>query len=158
MVKLCPGLSVRRAREGVNLQGDAVGQELGIDEVQVVHRRVLAADSEEHRRLTGVPNEQILDNIRHVYHDLKVPVIIRVPTIPGYNDSAENILATAEFAAKELGKDVAVHLLPYHRLGESKNESLGKDMNLGIEVPSDEHMQALKAIVEGCGLTAQVGG
>ena len=87
-----------------------------------------------------------------------MPVIIRVPTIPGYNDSAENILATAEFAAKELGKDVAVHRLPYHRLGESKNESLGKDMNLGIEVPSDEHMQALKAIVEGCGLTAQVGG
>jgi len=53
---------------------------------------------------------------------------------------------------------VAVRLLPYHRLGESKNESLGKDMNLSIEIPSDEHMQHLKGIVESFGLKAQIGG
>ena len=115
-------------------------------------------DSETHRQLTGVPNEVILDNIKHVYHDLKVPVIVRVPVIPGYNDSDENIYATAAFTAKELGMDVAVHLLPYHRLGESKNDSLGKEMNMGIEVPSDEHMQGLKAIVESFGLKSQIGG
>lgn len=115
-------------------------------------------DSETHRQLTGVPNEVILDNIKHVYHDLKVPVIVRVPVIPGYNDSDENIYATADFTARELGMDVAVHLLPYHRLGESKNDSLGKEMNMGIEVPSDEHMQGLKSIVESFGLKSQIGG
>lgn len=115
-------------------------------------------DSAEHQRLTGVPNEQILENIKHIYHDLKVPVYVRVPTIPGYNDSDENIAATAKFAAEELGPDVQVHLLPYHRLGESKNESLGKQMDMSIEVPSDEHMQHLKSIVESYGLKSQIGG
>ena len=115
-------------------------------------------DSETHKKLTGVPNEPILDNIRHVYHDLHKDVTIRVPTIPGYNDSPENIAATARFAAEELGKDVHVHLLPYHRLGESKNESLGKEIDWSIEIPSDGHMNELKAIVESYGLQAQVGG
>lgn len=115
-------------------------------------------DCAEHERLTGVPNTQILENIKHVYHDLHVPVTIRVPVIPGCNDSRENIAATAKFAAEELGSDVQVHLLPYHRLGESKNVSLGKEMNLSIEIPSNEHMQELKALVESYGLYSQIGG
>ena len=115
-------------------------------------------DSAEHRRLTGVGNELILDNIRHVYHDLGVKTVIRVPTVPGYNDSRENIAATAEFAARELGSDVWLHLLPYHRLGESKNESLGKKPDLSIDVPSDEHMQELKALAESYGISVQIGG
>lgn len=115
-------------------------------------------DSETHKKLTGVPNERILDNIRHVYHDLHKDVTIRVPVIPGYNDSPENIAATARFAAEELGRDVHVHLLPYHRMGESKNESLGKEIDWSIQIPSDEHMNALKAIVESYGLQAQIGG
>ena len=53
---------------------------------------------------------------------------------------------------------IPMHLLPYHRLGESKNESLGKAMDLSIEVPSDEHMQRLKAIVESFGVECQIGG
>ncbi len=115
-------------------------------------------DSDTHKKLTGVPNERILDNIRHVYRDLRVPVAVRVPTIPGCNDSDENIAATARFVAEELGPDVPVHLLPYHRLGESKNESLGREAGFTAAPPSDEHMQRLKALVESFGLTAQIGG
>lgn len=115
-------------------------------------------DPDEHERLTGVPNGIILDNIRHAYHDLKKNVTIRVPTIPGCNDSDGNIAATARFVRDELGPDVPVHLLPYHRLGESKNASLGREMDLSIDVPSDEHMQHLKQIVESFGLFCQIGG
>lgn len=115
-------------------------------------------DSETHRELTGVPNEQILSNIRHAVHDLKKKVTVRVPTIPGCNDSDENILATARFVRDELGPEVGIHLLPYHRLGESKNESLGRTMDLSVTVPSDEHMRHLMQIVESCGLYCQIGG
>lgn len=115
-------------------------------------------DSGLHQKYTGVPNETILDNIRHIFHDLRVPVIIRVPVIPGCNDSDDNIAATARFAAEELGTDVAVNLLPYHRMGESKNESLGKEMNFSIDIPSDKHMRRLLSIVEGFGLKGQIGG
>ncbi len=115
-------------------------------------------DSETHRKLTGVPNEPILENIKHIHNELGVPIMISLPTIPGYNDSPENIAATARFVAEELGNDVKIRLLPYHRLGESKNESLGKEMDMSIEVPGDEHMNKLKAIVESFGVAAQIGG
>jgi pyruvate formate lyase activating enzyme len=115
-------------------------------------------DSAVHKKLTGVSNEQILDNIKYIHNKLHIPVIIRVPTIPGCNDSDENIAATARFTAEELGADTAINLLPYHRLGESKNESLGKKMDLTVEIPSDEHMQHLQSIVTGFGIKCQIGG
>ena len=115
-------------------------------------------DPQRHKAFTGVSNERILENIRYVYHTLGVETMISVPVIPGYNDTEENLRATAAFIAGELGTDVKVRLLPYHRLGESKNESLGKEMDLSIEIPSEEHMQALRSIVESYGLFAQVGG
>jgi len=43
-------------------------------------------------------------------------------------------------------------------MGESKNESLGNEMNLTIEVPSQSHMEHLKSLVESYGLKAQIGG
>lgn len=115
-------------------------------------------DSEKHRKYTGVPNEQLLENIKRIYHVHHVPVWARVPVIPGRNDDDENIRATADFVRNELGTDVRVCLLPYHRLGEAKNESLGKATDLSTQPPSDAHMQKLKAIVEGFGLTVQIGG
>lgn len=114
-------------------------------------------DSETHKKLVGVPNELILDNIRHIHDDLHVPVVLRLPTIPGYNDSEENIRATAAFAAS-LGEDVRMNLLPFHKLGESKNENLGHPFSLGIEPPSDARMEELKQIVESYGVKAQIGG
>lgn len=114
-------------------------------------------DSAVHAMLTGVPNEPILENIRHVHDVMKVPVILRMPTVPGYNDGDRNLHAVGEFAAS-LGPDVEVNLLPYHRLGESKGENLGRPHPLGIEPPDDAHMQALKAIVEGYGVKTKIGG
>lgn len=115
-------------------------------------------DSEKHKEYTGVSNEQILENIVHINQELHVPVWVRVPTIPGHNDDDANIEAMARFVHEQLTPDTRVCLLPYHRLGESKNESLGKEMDWSIDVPSDEHMNHLKKIVEKYGLTAQIGG
>ena len=115
-------------------------------------------DPEKHKEYTGVGNEQILKNIIHINQNLHVPVWVRVPTIPGHNDSDENIDAVARFVSENLTKDTRVCLLPYHRLGESKNESLGHEMDWSIEIPSDEHMNHLKEIVESYGITTQIGG
>lgn len=69
-------------------------------------------------------NEQILKNIIHINRDLHVPIWIRVPTIPGHNDSDENIDAVAAFRSENLTKDTEVCCSLSCRLGESKNESL----------------------------------
>ena len=112
-------------------------------------------DSGKHKAYTGVPNETILENIRYIRRELGDPVIVRVPTIPGYNDDEENIAATARFAAE---LEAPVHLLPYHRLGESKLESLGQTVKLNLEVPGQEHMERRKTVVEAQGVQAQIGG
>lgn len=114
-------------------------------------------DSEKHRKYTGVPNELILDNIRHIHNDLHIPVALRIPVIPGCNDDDENIKAVGMFAAA-LGSGVKVNLLPYHKLGDSKSESLGRPRELGIEVPGSTHMEHLKELIESCGVEAKIGG
>jgi len=116
-------------------------------------------DSEKHREYTGVPNTLILDNVRKIYHELKIPIWVRVPIIPGYNDSAQNIHAVSDFVATELGRSVPVHFLAYHQLGESKYERLGKEgKNISIIPPADEHMLEVQKIAASYGLETYIGG
>jgi pyruvate formate lyase activating enzyme len=116
-------------------------------------------DPVEHEKATGVSNSLILDNARRICHESRASLMIRIPVIPGFNDSNENIAATAAFILKELNSSIPVHLLPYHKLGESKYEQMeGFHTPLGIEAPSEEHLQKLKKIMESQGLTVTIGG
>jgi len=75
-------------------------------------------DPVKHKEFTGVSNKLILENAKKI--DSKgISMIIRIPIIPGYTDSEENIREIAKFT-KELKTVREVNLLPYHRLGESK--------------------------------------
>lgn len=112
-----------------------------------------------HKKYTGVSNETILENARHIHHDLSIPMLARLPVITGFNDSVENITQTARFISSELDKSVKIHLLPYHRLGETKYQRLEKPGSpISIETPAAEHIQKLKEVFESFGLTAQIGG
>jgi pyruvate formate lyase activating enzyme len=113
-------------------------------------------DPAAHRTLTGVSNELILDNARRIAA-AGVPLSVRVPVIPGLNDSESNIRATAELA-RELGAR-RVHLLPYHRLGLAKYHRLQVVYRLeDLKAPAAAHMQALRAWVQSYGLDVQIGG
>jgi pyruvate formate lyase activating enzyme len=115
-------------------------------------------DSGTHKKLTGVPNELILDNVKYIYNTLKIPVIIRVPVVPGFNASPENIEAVAQFVRSQLSHEVEVNLLPYHRLGEAKKEILGISQIQSIEISSDDLMNSLAEIFKSYGLTVKIGG
>lgn len=113
----------------------------------------------EHKKLTTKGNRLILENARRIatkYPDK--PFILRIPVIPGYNDSDENITSTAQFA-RQLKGDHKIELLPYHKLGIPKYKALFKDYPLpSLESPSEEHLHALKKLVKSCGVQAQIGG
>jgi pyruvate formate lyase activating enzyme len=116
-------------------------------------------DSDQHQRYTGVPNELILDNARRIHRELGIPMLARVPVIPGYNDASENIAATARFVADELGDSIGVHLLPYHRLGEAKHERMEQPgKSIAAQPPSDERMEEIRTVFESFGLTVHLGG
>ena len=116
-------------------------------------------DPEKHKKHTGVANDLILDNAKRIHQELSIPIWARIPVIPGYNDSVENIEAMAKFIANDLSHSIKVCLLPYHKLGETKYERMEKLGNLvSIEAPTEEHMAKLKNIIESFGLSAQIGG
>ena len=82
-----------------------------------------------------------------------------IPVVPGYNDSDDNILATARFAT-ELGENLKrIELLSYHKFGTQTYARIGRDYKLtDVEPPSDDHLKRLKEIVESCGVRAEIGG
>ena len=78
-----------------------------------------------HRKYTGVSNEKILANARQLVEG-DTPFVIRIPVIPGINDTEENYRSTASFlkGAKKLQK---VELLPYHKTAGAKYGMLGME-------------------------------
>lgn len=112
-----------------------------------------------HREYTGVSNDLILDNAKKIHRDLGMDMLARVPILPGYNDSLEDLERTARFVVNELGTSIGVHLLPYHRLGETKYERLEEpEKSVTIQPPGDEHMEGIKDIFESFGLKVNLGG
>jgi pyruvate formate lyase activating enzyme len=125
--------------------------------LDLVYMDIKHMDPEVHKELTGASNELILENIKKV-SEIR-PLIIRIPVIPGLNDSEENISKTAEFALT-LGKNLKrIDLLPYHKFGSMTYNRIGLEYKIeDVEPPSDAHMKNLKEIVESCGVIAQIGG
>lgn len=111
-----------------------------------------------HKELTGVSNELILKNLEEIFARTKVPTIIRLPVIPGANDSNENMEATARFMNKIGAKEI--NIMPYHRLGTGKYAGLGKEypMEMDINAPGDERMKEIQGIFEAHNLKCTIGG
>lgn len=116
-------------------------------------------DPHEHEKNTGVSNELILDNLRRL-DSLNKPIIIRMPLIPGYNDSKENIEATAVFLGK-LTSIERVDIIAYHEYGKIKYAELGKIYplnHISKESITQDALAAVKLIFEQHGLCVQFGG
>ncbi len=110
---------------------------------------IKAYDTEVHRRVTGQPNDIILDNLRYLDTTDK-DIEIRIPYVPGYNDSQMNAIGT--FLAT-LKRPHRVRLLPYHRYYESKYLALGYECTANIRLPTDEEIQRAKNALASHGLT-----
>ncbi|MBO5197072.1 MAG: glycyl-radical enzyme activating protein [Lachnospiraceae bacterium] len=114
---------------------------------------------EKHKAFTGRANDLMLENAKKIADSGMTRLSIRVPVVPTFNDSPDEIKAIAEFAAKLKGV-YKLHLLPYHRLGQDKYEGLGREYQMKhIVPPTNETMQELLAIAKrASGLDCQIGG
>ena len=114
-------------------------------------------NTEKHKAFVGQGNERILKHAQYIGQNAS-HVIVRVPTIPTFNDTPEEIRAIAHFA-RRLPRAEGIHLLPYHRLGQDKYEGLAREYGMGnIEPPGDAKMQSLLRVAEESGLPCQIGG
>ncbi len=114
-------------------------------------------DPDRHLQGTGVTNRTILENVKRLDASGK-PIRIRLPLIPGFNDSEENVRATADFITGFSNLE-ALDILPYHRMGEPKWGQLHQDYRLhGIAPHTTDRVFELADIARKYGIEVTVGG
>ena len=69
----------------------------------------------------NVGNELILENLKRFF-EAEANVWIRIPVIPGVNDSKDDMFSIKKFLSSY--KPEKIELLPYHRMGENKYDAL----------------------------------
>lgn len=105
------------------------------------------ADAEKHASWTGEDNVTILENA-HRIDELNKPIRVRVPLIPGFNDSPEEFAAILRIASQLRNVD-KVQILPYHKFGVAKFDRIGWGYSLAeLESPSQPAVQELLHIAE----------
>ena len=112
-----------------------------------------------HKEFTGRSNELMIENARKIAKSGMTELSIRVPVIPGFNDTKEEIRQIAAYTAT-LPNVKRMHLLPYHRLGQDKYTGLNREYLMGdVKPPTNEHMEKLLKVAEmTSGIECQIGG
>lgn len=110
-----------------------------------------------HMKYTGSNNLQLLENLKGL-DEAGSSMILRVPVIPGFNASSDDMRAMSRFAAG-LKHRHACHLLPYHSFAAAKYRCLGMTSRLSsIESPPPETMEEFLQIWVDAGIKTQIGG
>jgi glycyl-radical enzyme activating protein len=103
-------------------------------------------DPIKHTEIAGVNNDIILENARRIAL-MRKPMVVRLPLVPGMNDSMGNLKATAQFMGRI--KVRSIDLIPYHRLGINKYKRLGKEYKLSSVKPfMEEEIDLFKRMLE----------
>ena len=114
-------------------------------------------DPRRHKERTGVPNDRILRNLERAASMTKV--WLRVPVVPGFNDSEPNMHSTAELALRVGAEKVS--LLPYHDWAREKYRRLGKcyesDAEMAGTGPNGQTVSRWQEILGSHGLAVGVG-
>lgn len=97
-----------------------------------------------HRVGTGVSNERILSNLRRLAEETSVPIHIRIPLVPGFNDGETEMAKIAAFL-RTIRHD-KVELLPYHAMGEHKYAALGRVCQ-AYAVPDEKTLARCRGIL-----------
>ena len=105
-------------------------------------------DPAEHRKLTGQPNDNILDLFRYL-SDIGKPIWVRHVLVPGITDEDGCLRRTRDFIAA-LGNVKKIEVLPYHSMGAYKWKELGIPYSLeGVESPGAERVKNAERILRG---------
>lgn len=116
-------------------------------------------DPLKHEEWCGKKNTLMIENAGRIAESGMTRLIIRVPVIPGFNDTEKELMEIAQYADSLPGVD-EIDLLPYHNFGEGKYTGLGRDYPMGdAKSPSHDKMESFKAAIERkTKLYCQIGG
>lgn len=115
----------------------------------------LKAEPASHAALTGIPFDRIGQNLRRL-HDAGARIWIRLPVVPGINDTPARFMHAAE-TIRALPDVEAVEVLAYHAMGTEKIERMGLDIEplIGISTPSNDQVQGWIRQLANLGISAR---
>ncbi len=114
-------------------------------------------DGSEHQKATNSDNDRILENARLLSGQFAGRLIFRLPLVPGFNDSEENIDSMIQFL-KEIRR-TEINILPLHHLGREKYQSLGKEyLGAQFATPNIQDMRKIESVLTEAGIRCYVGG
>ena len=106
---------------------------------------------EKFRKATGKDNRGILDNLKGLIEP-GVSLEIRIPLIPGFNNSPEDLREIAGYL-KGLSRVPPVTLLPFHRLARSKEGRFDRKYPYADFLPiSEKELATAKTLLRGEGI------
>lgn len=116
-------------------------------------------DHNKHLYHIGYGNELILENAKKIAANQKqngFKMVIRVPIIPDFNSSEDDMRQIAVFVKENLIDVDLIELLPYHRLGRNKYTCLGREYALyNVKPLPDEHIDVLREVIKQYGFKTQ---
>ena len=132
------------------------GDRLSDEELKTIDLVILdmkAFTPEQHKRVTGMDNEEVLHFARRLA-ELRRPMWLRYVLVPGLTDIPDEMRALGEFCAS-LGIVERAEVLPFHQMGRYKWEKLGLDYQLGATgSPTSDQIAEAVAIFRAAGLDA----
>lgn len=144
----CVALLQALKKEGIHTAVDTSGAVSRQAIVQVLPYTDLflydikAIEEAVHFACTGKGNAEILDHLRYL-DSLGKQVEIRIPYVPGYNNS--QLPKIKEFL-QELKQIAAIQVLPYHDYARSRYEALGLEDTLPKDLPAPAEVAAAQQL------------
>jgi len=113
-------------------------------------------NNKEHRKTTNGDNSLILENAKRLSKEFAGRLVFRLPLIPKFNDSKENINAIISFI-KKTGRN-EINILPLHHLGREKYQMLNRDyIGDNFLIPTQENLRDVERIFKASGIDCYIG-
>ena len=121
-----------------------------LDNTDLVMLDIKQMNDKMHRWLIGTSNQPILEFAKYL-EKRKQKTWIRYVVVPQYSDNREDIKKLCEFIAPMQNVEM-VDVLPYHKLGMHKWETLGEKYELAdTPIPKKEDILEIKELIKSYG-------
>lgn len=153
LLKQCKQENIHTACETSGYASEITFEKL-IENVDLLIMDIKHYNSDSHQEITGVKLEPILKNLDFAISKSK-EMLIRIPIIPGFNDTLEDAKKFGELLQKHKVK--TVELLPFHQFGKSKYKFLNRTYKYeNVKQFKTEDLMPHKEIMESFQINCQV--
>ena len=146
LLRLCKEADVHTAIETCGFASEEALKQV-LPYCDLVLFDIKETDEDKHKAYTEVPLEPLLKNLRRI-DEMGIPILLRAPIIPGFNDREEHLLALRELK-NSLQHSKGLQIIPYHSMGGYKYKKLQRPyLCENVPEPDDKTVTMWRKLAE----------